>query len=58
MRIRMMVEYDRTPGMPPGLIPQPAVALLGTIWYPDGSHANYDEGNQNQAVSYSDGFST
>lgn len=56
MRIRMMVEYERTPGMPPGLIPQPAVALLGTIWYPDGSHANYDEGNQNQAVSYSEGF--
>ena len=28
----------------------------GTIWYPDGSHANYDEGNTNQAVSYSEGF--
>lgn len=56
MRIRMMVEFPRTEGMPPGLIPQPAVAMLGTVWYPDGSHANYDEGNTNQAVSYSEGF--
>ena len=57
MRMRIMVEFGRTPGMPPGMIPQPAVALLGTIWYPDGSHSNYDEGFQRNAVSYSEGFS-
>lgn len=57
MRIRIMVEFDRTPGMPPGMIPQPAAALLGTIWYPDGSNANYDEGISRSAVSYSEGFS-
>ena len=57
MRMRLMVEFKRTPGMPPGLIPQPAVAILGTIWYPDGSHTNYDEGFQRNAVSYSEGFS-
>ena len=57
MRIRMMVEYDRTPGTPPGIIPQPAVALLGTIFYPDGSRANYDEGVINKPVTYEEGFS-
>ena len=29
---------------------------MGTIWYPDGSHANYDEGHQRKAVSYNEGF--
>ena len=57
MRIRIMVEFDRTPGMPPGMIPQPAAALLGTIWYPDGSNANYDEGVSRNTVSYNEGFS-
>ena len=53
---KQLFNSNRTPGTPPGIIPQPAAALLGTIWYPDGSNANYDEGTTTTAVKYSEGF--
>ena len=49
VKIKLFLKSQK--GMPPGVIPQPAVAMLGTIWYPDGSHANYDEGIKRTAVS-------